>query len=106
MNNKQKVLKKFPNAKLYTSSNGYFIGYESDEGITNLLAEFYLPNQITIDSAWESALISVKTQQNFNRTHPIKTDMYSALEKQDRIEKRKNKSKISKEKLNDRYIYF
>lgn len=106
MNHKQKVLKKFPNAKLYTSSNGYFIGYEHDEGIINLLAEFYLPNQITKEKAWESAFISIKTQQNFNRTHPIKTDMYSELDKQDRIEKRKNKSKISKEKLGDTYIYF
>ena len=32
--------------------------------------------------------------------------MYSELDKQERIEKRKNKGKISKEKSNDGYIYF
>lgn len=102
----QKVLKKIPNAKLYSATNGYFIGYESDEGIVNLLADMLLPNQETKEKAWECALLSVKTTQNFNRTHPLKVDMYSELDKQERIEKRKNKGKISKEKLADTHIYF
>jgi hypothetical protein len=102
----QKVLKKIPNAKLYSTTNGYFIGYESDEGIVNLLADQLLPNQESKEKAWECALLSVKTSQNFNRTHPLRVDMYSELDKQERIEKRKNKGKINKEKLNDHNIYF
>lgn len=102
----QKVLKKIPNAKLYSATNGYFIGYESDEGIVNLLADQLLPNQESKEKAWECALLSVKTSQNFNRTHPLRVDMYSELDKQERIEKRKNKGKINKEKLNDANIYF
>lgn len=102
----QKVLKKIPNAKLYSATNGYFIGYESDEGIVNLLADQLLPNQESKEKAWECALLSVKTSQNFNRTHPLRVDMYSELDKQERIEKRKNKGKINKEKLNDHNIYF
>ena len=102
----QKVLKKIPNAKLYSATNGYFIGYESDEGIVNLLADQLLPNQESKEKAWECALLSVKTSQNFNRTHPLRVDMYSELDKQERMEKRKNKGKINKEKLNDHNIYF
>lgn len=102
----QKVLKKIPNAKLYSATNGYFIGYESDEGIVNLLAELFLPNQETKEKAWECALLSIKTTQHFNRTHPLRVDMYSDLEKQERVEKRKHKGKINKEKFTDRYIYF
>ena len=102
----QKVLKKIPNAKLYSATNGYFIGYESDEGIVNLLADQLLPNQESKEKAWECALLSVKTSQNFNRTHPLRVDMYSELDKQERMEKRKNKGKINSEKLNDHNIYF
>ena len=102
----QKVLKKIPNAKVYSATNGYFIGYESDEGIVNLLADQLLPNQESKEKAWECALLSVKTSQNFNRTHPLRVDMYSELDKQERIEKRKNKGKINSEKLNDHNIYF
>lgn len=102
-----KILKKHPNAKVYSSVNGYFIGYETDDGnIINILADLLLPNQPSKELAWESALLAVKTQQNFNRTHPLKIDMYSDLEKQERTEKRKLKGKINKEKLNDQYIYF
>lgn len=107
MKSQKKVLKKYPNAKLYSALNGYFIGYESSDGnVVNLLAEFFLPNASTKEDAWESALISVKAEQNFNRTHPLKVDMYSGLEKQDRIEKRKLKGKINKEKSPDTYIYY
>jgi hypothetical protein len=102
----QKVLKKIPNAKIYSATNGYFIGFESDEGIINLLADLLLPNQESKEKAWECALLAVKTSQNFNRTHPLRVDMYSELDKQERIEKRKNNGKISKEKSNDGYIYF
>lgn len=102
----QKVLKKIPNAKIYSASDGYFIGYESDEGITNLLADMLLPNQESKEKAWECALLSVKTTQNFNRTHPLKTDIYTELEKQERFNKRKNNGKINKEKINHEYIYF
>ena len=107
MKAQQKILKKYPMAKLYTATNGYFIGYETEDGnLVNILSDLLLPNQSTKEQAWESALLSVKTSQNFNRTHLLRVDMYSELDKQDRIEKRKNKGKISKEKSNREYIYF
>lgn len=107
MKSQQKILKKYPTAKVYTASNGYFIGYETEDGnLVNILSELLLPNQSTKEQAWDSALLSVKTSQNFNRTHPLRVDMYSELDKQARIEKRKNKGKISKEKSNREYIYF
>jgi len=102
----QKVLKKITNAKLYSTTDGYFIGYESNEGIVNILADLILPNQETKEKAWECALLSIKTTQNFNRTHPLKVDMYTELSKQDRVEKRKNRGKITSEKLSDHNIYF
>lgn len=102
----QKVLKKIPNAKIYSAINGYFIGYESDEGIINLLADMLLPNQESKEKAWECALLSIKTTQNINRTHPLKVDIYSELDKQERMEKRKNKGRMHKEKSIHGYIYF
>ena len=107
MKAQKKILQKYPMAKLYTATDGYFIGYETEDGnLVNILLELLLPNQSTKELAWESALLSVKTSQNFNRTHPLRVDMYSELDKQTRIEKRKNKGKISKEKSNREYIYF
>lgn len=107
MKSQKKVLKKYPNAKLYCAPDGYFIGYTTSEGeLVNLLAEFFLPNSFSEENAWNDALVSVKMTQNFNRTHPLKVDMYSGLEKQDRIEKRKLNGKINKEKSPDTYIYY
>lgn len=103
----QKILKKYPNAKIYNSNNGYFIGYETDDGnVFNILADIFLPNQETQEKAWECALLSIKTSQNFNRTHPLKVDMYNTLEKQERISNRKNKAKLNKEKFSDGHIYY
>ena len=103
----QKVLNKYPKAKIYSSNSGYFVGYEMEDGnVFNILSELLLPNQETKEKAWECALLSIKTTQNFNRTHPLKVDMYSDLEKRERTVNRKIKGKINKEKFNDDHIYY
>ena len=83
----KKVLKKAPNAKmLFDSEKNLYI----DVGGVNLSEEHLLPPTKDPHKAWEMADLSLKMTQNFNRTHPLKTDFYSSKEKKTRIRKRRN----------------
>tara|TARA_R110002012_G_scaffold135850_1_gene289839 strand:- start:147 stop:467 length:321 start_codon:yes stop_codon:yes gene_type:complete len=88
-----RVKKQFPDAKCIRMSEGYFI-YNKDE---NIFDEFFLPPANSIYEAWQYALRTVKTIQNFNRTHPLKLQLNADEEKLERILNRKSKKKMDRE---------
>ena len=85
-----RVKKKFPNAKmLFDSEKNLYI----DVNGINLSEQHLLPPTKDPHRAWEMAELSLKMTQNFNRTHPLRTENYSSNDTKKRINKRrKNKS--------------
>jgi hypothetical protein len=82
----KRVLKKVPTAKmLFDSQKNLYI----DVNGVNLSEEHLLPPTKDPQKAWEMADISLKMTQNFNRTHPLKTEFYTTKETKNRINKRK-----------------
>lgn len=78
---KARVLAKVPGSKLKKDEDGnLFVEYR---GI-NLSEEHLLPTTKDELEAWQYADLSVKTTQNFNRTHPIRLEGYSILETRER----------------------
>lgn len=85
---KQFVLSKEPKARLKRDEDGNL--FIDADGIN--LAELYLlPKTIDEQMAWSYAELSLKTTQNFNRTHPMRTDGYTSTEKMSRINHRTRK---------------
>lgn len=84
----RKVLKKAPTAKmLFDSEKNLYI----DVNGVNLMEEHLFPPTKDPHRAWELADLSLKMTQNFNRTHPLRTDFYSSKETKKRINRRKKK---------------
>ena len=69
---KSKVLAKQPKAQLTTDFFGNYIVLINDEVVAD---EYLFPETTDPDKAWEYALLSLKTTQNFNRTHPLKVEL-------------------------------
>lgn len=94
MNDTEKIInrvkKKFPNAKmLFDSEKNLYI----DINGVNLSEQHLLPPTKDPHRAWELAELSLKMTQNFNRTHPLRTEFYSSSDTKKRINKRrKNKN--------------
>jgi hypothetical protein len=92
---KRKVLKRFPNAMLSYDDNGYKVisinGYEPAK-------DYFMPDTMDTDKAWEYASMACRTTQQFNRTHPLKVEIDFGGEeaKNMRIERRKRNGKKSK----------
>jgi hypothetical protein len=83
----KRVLKKVPNAKMvFDSEKNLYI----DVNGVNLSDEHLFPPTKDPHKAWEMAELSLKMTQNFNRTHPLRTENYSSAEKKTRIRKRRN----------------
>jgi hypothetical protein len=85
-----RVKKKFPDAKiLFDFEKNLYI----DINGMNLSEHHLFPPTKDPHRAWELAEISLKMTQNFNRTHPMRTELYSSNDKKKRINKRrKNKN--------------
>lgn len=84
----RRVLKKAPTAKmLFDSEKNLYI----DVNGRNLSEEHLLPPTKDPQKAWEMADLSLKMTQNFNRTHPLRTDFYSSKETKKRINRRRRK---------------
>jgi hypothetical protein len=82
----RKVLKKAPTAKmLFDSEKNLYI----DVNGVNLSEEHLLPPTKDPQKAWEMADLSLKMTQNFNRTHPMRTEFYSSKDTKRRINKRR-----------------
>lgn len=106
---KKKVFTKYPKAFLTTIGNCYTIAQEMDDlSIQDILAElFFMPTKDPV-KAWELAQLSVKTNQNLNRTHPLRIEGMLMADKIDRVAARKLRNEAAKEsnKSKDTYIYF
>lgn len=84
----KKVLKKAPTAKmLFDSEKNLYI----DVNGVNLSEEHLLPPTKDPHKAWEMADLSLKMTQNFNRTHPLKTEFYGSKDTKKRINRRRKK---------------
>lgn len=85
----KRILKKFPNAKmLFDSEKNLYI----DINGVNLSEEHLLPPTKDPHTAWEMADLSLKMTQNFNRTHPLRTEFASSKETKKRINRRRNRN--------------
>jgi hypothetical protein len=85
----KRVLKKVPNAKmLFDSEKNLYI----DVNGVNLSEEHLLPLTKDPQKAWEMADLSLKMTQNFNRTHPMRTEFYSSNDTKKRINRRRKKT--------------
>jgi len=86
--NQKKVLKLYPNAKLEYSVNGNCTIINN--GI-DMLQEFLLPETTIPDEAWRLAALTIRTKQNFDRTHPARMDLSTLEDKMSKITRRKMK---------------
>ena len=82
----KRVKNKFPNAKmLFDSEKNLYI----DVNGVNLSEQHLLPPTKDPHKAWEMADLSLKMTQNFNRTHPLRTEHYSSGDTKKRINRRR-----------------
>jgi hypothetical protein len=91
---KKKVHKQYPGAYLKKLSNGYYTVVQENEDLStkDILAEFcFYPTKDPV-KAWELAQVSSKSEQNLNRTHPLRIEGQNLEDKLARIEQRKSKS--------------
>ena len=87
----KKVLKKAPTAKmLFDSEKNLYIDVDG----VNLSEEHLLPPTKDPHKAWEMADLSLKMTQNFNRTHPLRTENYSSSDTKKRINKRRKNNSM------------
>ena len=59
----------------------------------DLCEEFFMPVTSDESKAWEYAALSIRTKQNFDRTHPNRMDLESIESRMSRLDKRKKKKK-------------
>ena len=86
---KKKVLGQYPNATAeYTAT-----GIQIMSGETFIAKEYYMPTTQCEETAWEYAAIACKVTQNFNRTHPLRMDLYDIESKLNRINNRKRRGR-------------
>lgn len=90
---KQKIKKRFPNAKCVKYDEGYVI-FNNGESV---FEEFLLPAAPDVVSAWERALLTNRTMQNFTRTHPLRAESEDQSKKLERMIKRKIRSDRKKD---------
>jgi hypothetical protein len=66
------VNKYYPGAMLNVSPMGqYYVGW-NDQNLNDI---FLFDDCDTIEEAWNNALLTVRTERNMNRTHPLKKMM-------------------------------
>jgi hypothetical protein len=93
MKDKNKVLKRYPDAHLQVLEDGVYV-IESNEVI--LAEEYLLPEAYDEETAWKYAALACKTTQNFNRTHPERLELSDIESKLTRIQTRKRNAKKNK----------
>lgn len=95
---KKKVHSQYPGAYLAPLDNGYYtILQESDDSIIDVLGELLLMPGKTPIEAWQRAVVTSKTTQNLNRTHPLRIEGMNMADKIRRVEERRNRSETNKE---------
>ena len=93
----KQVLKKYPNARLDYNLDGECFVVNGED---ILAEEYFMPETIDPDKAWEYAAISCKTTQNFNRTHPLRVEGKDVEARVQRILNRKKRSNNAKQTKN------
>ena len=95
---KKKVHSQYPGAYLAPLDNGYYtILQESDDSVIDVLGELLLMPGKTPIEAWQRAVVTSKTTQNLNRTHPLRIEGMNMADKIRRVEERRNRSETNKE---------
>ena len=90
---KRLVLKRLPKARLVKFVTGYQIWIDEEP----IGVDFLIPESPTSLEAWKNALMSLRTEQNFNRSHPSKIDAEFLETRTARIRRRINKGKKKEE---------
>ena len=90
---KRLVLKRLPKARLVKFKTGYQIWIDD----APVGVEFFMPELPTVLAAWQNALTSLKTKQNFNRSHPLKIDSEYSEKRTYRIRRRIKRGRKKKE---------
>lgn len=84
---KKRVQKQYPGAFISVSASGrYFIEWNEQ----NLNDIFLYDDCDSPEAAWNTALLTVQTERNLNRTHPLKS-LISAERKQQNKERIANR---------------
>jgi hypothetical protein len=80
----RKVNQFYPGADIASAFGKFFVLWNEQ----NLNDIFLLPDCDTPEEAWDNALLTVQTERNMNRTHPLKKMMPAER-------KRQNKERIA-----------
>jgi hypothetical protein len=94
---KKLVIKRLPKARLVKFTTGYQI-WVDDEPIG---VDFFIPESPTSEEAWKNALMSLRTEQNFNRSHPSKIDTEISEGRTARIRGRIRRGRKPKQETSD-----
>jgi hypothetical protein len=95
---KKKVFTKYPKAFLTTIGNRYTIAQEMDDlSVQDILADLFFQPTTNPIKAWELAQLSVKTDQNLNRTHPLRIEGMLMADKIVRVAERKLRAETAME---------
>ena len=89
---KTSINKMFPGCFLEKHEAGYTI---CDKEGNDILEEYMLPYGKDAVEAWKFALLTVKTTQHFNRSHPERLSLELEEEKMVRVKRKKRKSQTS-----------
>ena len=83
----KRVQKQYPGAALSVSPIGQYYVEWNEQNLNDI---FLLEDCDTVLDAWNNALLTVRTERNMNRTHPLKK-MMSEERKQQNIERIANR---------------
>lgn len=96
---KKKVQEQYPGAYLAILPGGYYsVVIDNDDGIgyKDILSEFCIQPTTNPVKAWELAVLSSKSKQNFDRSHPLWIDSIADPKKLERILARQERIKTRK----------
>jgi len=96
---KKIVRTQYPGARLSKTRTGKFtiVQEQNDLSVKDLFSEFLFPPVESELAAWERAASAVKIEKNFNRSHPLKSEISDIELKMQRISYR-NKRSVSNRK--------
>jgi len=75
------VQKQYPGAALSVSPIGQYYVEWNDQNLNDI---FLLEDCDSIEDAWNNALLTVRTERNMNRTHPLKKMMSDERKQQNK----------------------
>jgi len=88
-------MNKYPKAKVCYDFNGNCTIVNDD---INIAEDFYMPATSSEEEAWNLAAISIRTKQNFDRTHPDRMDLSTLESKMIKFDNRRKQKKHGNKK--------